>query len=225
MIVDLAIIASIGTFTWRGWRRGLVASLSGLAGFIAAAAAAVFGYRALARTARALFGMSDAVANLGAAVVIFLGVSIAFWAAGRTATRLLKLTTWGTINAAGGAALSGVWALSWVTAILLAVAVVPAPAAVEDGVHRSLLARGIVNEAPRWAMALARTDVRRMLEALFPSQRRVAIRAARAHAQDTYIAPDDGSRVVVRTYLAGFEWAIPPTGGPKKFSGSFSRTS
>ena len=66
MIVDAAIIAVIGFFAWRGWRRGLLMSLAGLLGFVAATLAAVFGYRVLATPIRDLFGLSKGTASLAA---------------------------------------------------------------------------------------------------------------------------------------------------------------
>ena len=77
MIVDAAIIAVIGFFAWRGWRRGLLMSLAGLVGFVAATLAAVFGYRVLATPIRDLFGLSKGTASLAAAIAIFILVSIA----------------------------------------------------------------------------------------------------------------------------------------------------
>jgi uncharacterized membrane protein required for colicin V production len=168
MIVDAAIIAIIGFFAWRGWRRGLLLSLAGLAGFIAATLAAVFCYRAVATPIRELFGMSKGIAAITAAVIIFIVVSLLFFIGGRMLTRLVRLTKWGTVNAAAGAALATAWALSWVTVVLFALSVAPAPKSVESQLHRSTLAKAIIQGAPAATHAIAHADLRKMFAAFFP---------------------------------------------------------
>src|SRR5438093_11383434 len=98
MLVDAGIIAVIGFFAWRGWRRGLLLSLAGLAGFVAGTLAAVFGYRAVATPIRDLFGVSKGTASIAAAISIFLLVSLGFFLGGRILTKLVRLTKWGTVN-------------------------------------------------------------------------------------------------------------------------------
>jgi len=87
------------------------------------------------------------------------------------------ITTWGTLNDAGGAALSSVWAISWVTVVLLAISVIPAPTALAERVEGSIIARGIVREAPAFTVALARTDMREMLSLFARRDRGISIRA------------------------------------------------
>lgn len=168
MIVDAAIIAVIGFFAWRGWRRGLLLSLAGLLGFIAATLAAVFGYRTVATPIRDLLGLSKGTASIAAAVSIFIAVSLVFFIGGRMLTRLVRLTKWGTVNAAAGAALSAAWALSWITVVLFALSVVPAPKSVETNIHRSSLAKAIIDGAPAATHAISRVDLRKMFAAFFP---------------------------------------------------------
>lgn len=168
MIVDVAIIAIIGFFAWRGWRRGLLLSLAGLAGFIAATLAAVFGYRIVATPIRDLFGLSKGTAAIAAAVSIFIVVSLLFFVGGRMLTRLVRLTKWGTVNAAAGAALATAWALSWVTVVLFALSVAPAPKSVESQLHHSTLAKAIIEGAPVATHAIAHADFRKMFAAFFP---------------------------------------------------------
>ena len=168
MIVDAAIIAVIGFFAWRGWRRGLLLSLTGLAGFVAATLAAVFGYRVAGSAMRDLFGMSKGTAAIAGAITIFIGVSLIFFIGGRMLTRLVRLTKWGTVNSAAGAALAAAWALSWVTVVLFALSVAPAPKSVETAVHQSALAKAIIHGAPAATRAIARVDLRKMFAAFFP---------------------------------------------------------
>jgi uncharacterized membrane protein required for colicin V production len=175
MIVDAAIIAFIGFFAWRGWRKGLVLTLAGLAGFVVAVIAAVFGYRALSAPLHSGFGFSKTTANLIAAVSIFILVSLVFWLAGRALTRMLRWTKWGTVNAAGGAALASVWAVSWVTVVLFALTVVPVPHSVSKNIANSTIGEGIVREAPVWTRAIARVDLRRMFGAFFPHENKQAV--------------------------------------------------
>jgi uncharacterized membrane protein required for colicin V production len=174
MIVDVAIIAFIGFFAWRGWRRGLLMSLAGLAGFIAATIAAVFGYRYVATPIRQLFGVSKGTAAIAGAVTIFIVVSLAFFIGGRMLTKLVRLTKWGTANAAAGAALSAGWALAWVTVVLFALSVVPAPKSVETNIHRSTLAKAIIQGAPEATHAIARVDLRKIFAAFFPHSEKLA---------------------------------------------------
>jgi len=111
--------------------------------------------------------------------LIFGGVSAGAFFAGRAITRLVRPTKWGTLNRAGGAAFATAWAVSWVTAVLLAISVIPAPAAVERQIHGSGLARGLLREAPRLATSLARTDLRRALQIFVPSEQHLAVLATR----------------------------------------------
>lgn len=168
MIVDAAIIAVIGFFAWRGWRRGLLLSLAGLMGFVAATLAAVFGYRVVATPIRELFGVSKGTAAIAAAVTIFIGVSILFFLGGRMLTRLIRLTKWGTVNAAAGAALSTAWALSWITVVLFALSVAPGPKSVQTQMHHSTIAEAIIDGAPAATRAISRVDLRKMFAAFFP---------------------------------------------------------
>ena len=168
MIVDAAIIAFIGFFAWRGWRRGLLLSLAGLAGFVLGSVAAVFGYRAFAVPIRDLFGLSKGMASIVAAITIFVLVSLLFFIGGRMLTKVVRLTKWGTVNAAAGAGLSTVWALSWVTVVLLAISVLPVPRSVETNVHRSTIAKAIIDDAPAATRAVSRVDLRKMFAAFFP---------------------------------------------------------
>jgi uncharacterized membrane protein required for colicin V production len=174
MIVDAAIIALIGFFVWRGWRRGLLISLMGLAGFVAAILAAVFGYRAVSALIRGPLGLSHGTSYIAAAISIFVLVSLGFFIGGRMLTKLVRLTKWGTVNAAGGAALAGAWALSWVTVALLAVSVVPVPRTVETNVDRSTIGRAIIQGAPEATRAVSRVDIRKMFAAFFPHEEKLA---------------------------------------------------
>ena len=168
MIVDAAVIAFLGFFAWRGWRRGLLLSLAGFAGFIAGTVAAVFGFRAVATPIRDLFGLSKGTASIVAAIMIFVLVSLVFFIGGRMLTKVVRLTKWGTVNDAGGAALAALWALSWVTVVLLAISVLPVPRAVESNVHRSAIAKAIIDGAPAATHAVSRVDLRKMFAAFFP---------------------------------------------------------
>jgi len=173
MIVDVAIIAFIGFFAWRGWRRGLLMSLAGLAGFIAATLAAVFGYRFVATPIRELFGVSKATSAIAGAITIFIVVSLAFFIGGRLLTKLVRITKWGTLNAAAGAALSTAWALAFVTVVLFGLSIA-APKSVELQIHHSTLAKAIVEGAPEATHAIGRIDLRKVFAVFFPHSEKVA---------------------------------------------------
>lgn len=170
MIVDAIIIGIVGLASWRGWRRGLILSFTGFVGFIVATFVAVFGYRLLSYPLREGLKLSNGVSNVTAAIIIFLAVSIGFRQVGRIITRVLQLTKWRRLNEVGGAALAGGWALSFVTMVLLAISVIPAPVAIASNVERSAIAKGIVREAPTFSRTLARTDLRKLLNSLLGSQ-------------------------------------------------------
>ena len=173
MIVDAAIIAFIGFFAWRGWRRGLLISLAGLAGFFAATLAAVFGYRYVAAPIHDLFGVSKGTASIAGAVTIFIAVSLLFFIGGRMLTKLVRITKWGTLNAAAGAALSAAWALAFVTVVLFALSVA-SPKSVETNIHRSTVAKAIIEGAPEATHAIARVDLRKVFAVFFPHSQKLA---------------------------------------------------
>ena len=89
-------------------------------------------------------------------------------------TKVVRLTKWGMLNSAGGAALAALWALLWVTVVLLAISVVPAPASVRRNVDRSTLARQIIRAAPEATHAISHVDLRKMFAAFFPDDRRAS---------------------------------------------------
>lgn len=179
MIVDALIVAFVGALAWRGWRRGVIPAVIGLAGFVAAITAAVLGYRILAPVLRTLLRLSDAAASFAAAAIIFIGVSAAFLVLGRVVSRMVRATTWGAFDRVAGASLGGVWAVSWVTLVLLAISVIPAPAAVRSGVRDSALAREIIRDAPGVARSMARADLRKVLEIFVPSELRLSVHATK----------------------------------------------
>lgn len=162
------IIAVVGLFVWRGMRRGLIGTLAGYLGFLAAVAAAVFGYRIAAAPLADLFAVSEGVANLVGALTIFVAVMIGVMLGVRTLTRALRLTTWGSIDAAAGGVVSGAWAVSLVTVVVLAASVIAPSPAMERQIERSAIARSLVELAPGWMDAIARTDLRPMLGLFAP---------------------------------------------------------
>jgi membrane protein required for colicin V production len=174
MIVDIAIIAFIGFFAWRGWQRGLIVSLFGLVGFVAATLAAVFGYRAVSVLIRKPLSLSDGTSYIAAAIAIFVLVSIAFFIAGRMLTKVVRLTKWGTVNSIGGAALASAWALALVTVVLFALSVVPVPHSVDSNLQRSTLGHAIVSGAPAATRAVSRIDLRKVFAAFFPHESKLA---------------------------------------------------
>ncbi|MGZ4213502.1 MAG: CvpA family protein [Actinomycetota bacterium] len=174
MIVDAAIIVFIGFFAWRGWRRGLLLSLAGLAGFIAGTVVAVFGYRAVATPIHEVLGISKGTAALVGAISLFVLVSLLFFIGGRMLTKVVRLTKWGAVNSAAGALLAGGWALSWITVVLLAISVLPVPRSVDSNVSRSTIAKGIIDGAPAATRAVSRVDLRKMFAAFFPHDEKLA---------------------------------------------------
>ncbi len=179
MIVDAIIVGFVGLAVWRGWRRGLLLAATGFVGFLIATIAAVWGYQVAAAPLRGLLKLSPGIANIVGAIVIFLLVSIGSLFVGRMLTRVVRITKWGTLNDAGGAALSGFWALAWVTVVLLSLSVIPAPKAIASNIDRSTIARGIVEEAPTFTQNIARTDIRAMLSFFSRTDRGVQIKATK----------------------------------------------
>lgn len=163
MLLDAAIIAAVGFFVRRGMRRGVISSAFALAGFVGAAAAAVFGFKLASPMLARATGLSNGAADSAAALGIFIVGSILAWAAVRRLRALVRLTKWGVVDTAAGGALAGAWALSWVTVVMLAISVAPGPPALKAQAEQSALARGIVETAPRVLTALAGADVRRLI--------------------------------------------------------------
>ncbi|MFA5891737.1 MAG: CvpA family protein [Actinomycetota bacterium] len=163
MLLDAVIVAAVGLFVRRGMRRGVISSAFGLAGFAAAAAAAVFGYHLVAAPLARATGMSPGASDSAAALGIFVAASILAWAAVRRLRALVRLTKWGVVDSAAGGALAGAWALSWVSVALLALSVAPGPASLKSEAEHSALARGIVETAPRVLTAIAGADVRHLI--------------------------------------------------------------
>lgn len=163
MIIDAAIVVFVGFFVRRGMRRGIVASLAGLAGFVAAAAAAVFCYGIAAGPVARATGLSRGTANLAAALAIFVVVTLGAWTAGRVLRGMLRRTKWGLADAAAGGAIGGAWALSWVAIVLTAITVAPVAGPLPREVRRSTLARAIAGTAPRVVTAAGRADLRRLV--------------------------------------------------------------
>jgi len=171
VIIDAAIIAVVGFFVWRGMRRGLIATLAGFIGFLFAAAAAVFGFPVLAGPLASVFGWSDGVANLVAALMIFVALMFGVMLGARMLTKALRWTKWGAVNTAAGGAVSGFWALSWVTLALLAVSVLPRSNGARQQLDGSMLGETIVTEAPGWIATVTEADFRTMVE-LFGNEQR-----------------------------------------------------
>jgi uncharacterized protein YkwD len=207
MLLDAAIVAVLGSFVWRGWRKGLLLTLTGFAGFVAATVVAVLGFRIVGRPLEAA-GLSTGVANLIGAAGLFIVVSAGAFIVGRTLTRMLSWSKLGIVNNAGGAALAGGWALSWMTLLLLAISVIPAPAAVASQVESSTLAKGIVREAPRWALSFASTDLRDALRFFVPGPHEVSLvatqdfRRSPAGERDLFDRLNEERRTLGRDVLA-----------------------
>lgn len=178
MLADFAIVAVLGFFVWRGWRRGLVMALAGLVGFVVAALVAVRGFRPIASVLREGFGMGAGTANLVASLGLFVAMLVLAHLGARALTRLLNLTKWGTLNRAAGGSVAAVWALSWVTGVLLALSVLPVPEAVASQVQRSTLGTTILHQAPGWAARVARTDLREAMRLFRGDEQKVAVIAS-----------------------------------------------
>lgn len=175
MLLDAIIVAILGAAIWRGARRGLLRSLTGLIAFVLATAAAVFGFRLVAAPLEGA-GVSPGIANLAGALTVFIVVLLAVHGAGRVVRRGIGWTSLRHVDRAGGAAVAGFWALSWVTAVLLALSVIPAPEAIASQMASSSLSTAIVQEAPRWMRSVAHDELQRALSLFIPDDtRKVAI--------------------------------------------------
>lgn len=196
MIVDLLIIAFVGLFAWRGYRRGLLVSLAGLASFFIAVAGAGLLYRALARPIASLTGISLGIASLVAAIAIFVALSVGLAFAAHAIRRVLRTTHWGIVDSIAGGALGSVWALGFTTLALLLATLGPMPEGVRTAVRRSTLARAIERDAPSILRAVSRVNVRGAFEVFFPSaDRRVGFTDAEAVDRGAVQATTDFQRV------------------------------
>lgn len=170
VLVDVAVAGFLGYALWRGSKRGLVRAITKILGLLVATVAAALLHSPVASMLEGL-GVSDSYDDLFAAGLVFIGVVIGFRLAGDTIAKALRFTKIGGLADAGlGAAISGIWALSLATIILLGISLFEDSAAAK-AVEESELASGIVDGAPGLVDAVSRADLRQwLLEILRPEE-------------------------------------------------------
>lgn len=161
-MLDVVVAGFLGFAVWRGWKRGLIRGVAKIVGLIVAAVAAALLHGPVAVVLRGV-GVPAAYDDLAAAGAVFLGVMIGFRFAGNLMAKALRATKIGGLADAGiGALLSGIWALSVSTLVLLGVHLFDGSTAAK-AIDSSTLASSIVEGAPDIAQAALDADIRTWL--------------------------------------------------------------
>lgn len=138
------LVAFVGVYAYRGYRRGVVREAFDLAGFVLGAVLALRLHSYAGAPLRWL-GMGDGWSSFLGGLLLFLPVVVgAGFAANRVMHkhRFLSLPTRG--NNVGGAALAATWAFAFGVFFLVLLLVLPAPS-VMPAVSRSLVGRTVLS--------------------------------------------------------------------------------
>ena len=125
LIVDAAALALIGILAVNGWRRGLVSSSIGIAGFFIA----IWAGARYAPSISGLFGdeFAEPVRFGLSFLVILVGVIAAAALAGRILSAVMNATPLGIVDHGGGAAIGALKGFVLVSVVAIVIALVPVP--------------------------------------------------------------------------------------------------
>lgn len=161
MLADLLIVGLTILAAWRGAKRGLLRSLAGLGGTIAAVIVALIVYRATGSAGTAL----------GALLLVALGLQTV----ARLLTRAVRHTMLGRANTLGGAALGGAWALAWLALGIIALRVAPFENELTRSLRASQFADAVVRTEGRFA---SRHGIATWLQDLLGGPAAISLRAS-----------------------------------------------
>lgn len=161
MLADLLIVGLTLTAAWRGARRGLLRSLAGLGGSIAGILVAIITYRS--------------TGSAGAALAALVFVTAGAHTLAHLATRGIRRSMLGRVNAVGGAALGAAWALTWLALAIIALRVAPMENEMTRAVHASQFADAVVRAEARIA---ARDGLGRLFEEILGGPAAATLRAS-----------------------------------------------
>lgn len=145
MIIDLVLLALLAGVAVRGWTRGFLREAVDVAGL---ALGVVFAFRAaplLGAVVAAMSGMSEDAARLTAGIIVFGGAVVAIVLTGRALDRRMADAVAGPADRAGGAGLASLWGVFLMTVVLSLATLSPLPAAVDESLDRSSVARALVD--------------------------------------------------------------------------------
>lgn len=161
-LVDLAVAGFLGYSIWRGYKRGLIRAVAKIFGLIVAVVAAAVLHEPFGGVAGAL-GIPERYEDLAGAVLVFILVLVAFRFAGDALAKTFRTTKIGRLtDGGGGAALSGLWALSLTSLVLLGISLFDGSGPAE-AVEESSLGSSIVETAPEVVDAALNADLRSWL--------------------------------------------------------------
>jgi hypothetical protein len=161
VLADLLIVGLTILAAWRGAKRGLLRSLAGFGGTIAAVIVALLVYRAT----------ESAGTAFGALLVVAFGLQTI----AHLLTRAVRHTMLGRANMLSGAALGGAWALAWLALAIIALRVAP----FENELTRSLRASQFADAVVRAEAGLAtRHSIASWLEDLLGGPAAISLRAS-----------------------------------------------
>lgn len=142
-LVDLLLVAFVGVYAYRGYRRGIVREAFDLGGFVLGAVLALR-LHAYAGAPFRWVGMGDGWASFLGGLILFVPVVVG---AGFAANRVMRMPRFlflpPRVNHVGGAALAAAWAFAFAVFFLVLLLVLPAPS-VMPAVSRSLVGRTVL---------------------------------------------------------------------------------
>ena len=146
-LVDLFIAIGIAWAAFKGWRRGLVVSLVGLAGLVLAYGLSLSWGGTVAR------GMAGADAEPGTGlsllgfVLVFLLVTVAAYVAGISLRKILQTSPLGIVDTVGGIAVGGTKAVLVLGLLMILLRSLPLPGGMATSFDSSLLGEPVERSA------------------------------------------------------------------------------
>lgn len=189
MLADLLIVGLTLTAAWRGSKRGLLRSLAGLGGSLAGIIAAIITYRS--------------TGSAGAALAALVGVTAGAHTIAHLATRGIRRSMLGRVNALGGAALGAAWALTWLALAIVALRVAPVENEMTRAVRSSQFADAVVRAETRLA---ARDGLGQLFEDLLGGPAATTLRAS----VDFQPSPTAEAEIFALTNAARARKGVPP---------------
>jgi uncharacterized protein YkwD len=139
-LVDLLLLVFVALFTYRGYKRGVIAEALDVAGLVLGLVAALRLYPILAAFFR-LIGFGRGVANGVSGILIFAGFVLGAVYLARRIYRRMGPASFTSRLKAGGAALAVVWASLFGGFAIVMLTVLPSPPIVQRAIPRSFLGR------------------------------------------------------------------------------------
>ena len=134
---DLVILAAAALLAFRGWRKGLLRQVAGFVALILSLLLVVRLAPSWATLVEEWLGIPYGGALALVGLALFAGVGIVVWAALQALTRMMRFPGLSTLDRAAGAALSLVWLVGWVMAMVWFASFLPLPDTLTDMLSES----------------------------------------------------------------------------------------